>query len=129
MEFVSRNMRIRPSGSFSYNVEENTPLDGYRPSYSYGRIGEIKNNFPVHLYAEDSVMAFMNPETNNIAMPSPEFVYWFHHVLWHEVDHVEQNVDGRSQNEYGSNVAATRKLGLFDFFPIQGSYQPPNGLY
>ncbi len=119
VEFVARNSR-RESRSFDGD------LGHYQVSctpYTYEHVAKINNNFPVFDYAGPGVVAFMNPDNGEIAMPSPERTPYGagEHVLRHETLHVYTELAGGHHDERGFNDMAVDQLRQktgYNFFPF-----------
>ena len=118
-EFVSRIVREKEADHREYLLS----MDGNVPQYVYVRIAKIHNNFPVLDYGGPGVVAFMNPETLDVVMPTPERIPYgsADHVRHHETLHVYAAISHGDHDERGFNnmaVDALRAKSGRDFFPF-----------
>jgi len=120
-EFVSRVTRLKGMNPYRTNyalISKDTD-----ESYRYIRVAKIHNDFPVGTYSEPGTVAFMRPETLDIAMPPAEKRPYGSgdHVLWHETEHVFAEIDKRPHDEGGFNARAVEGLRQktgYDVFPF-----------
>lgn len=120
-EFVSRETRLKNAEPYriDYSLISN---DTFEP-YKYVRIAKIHHEFPVDVYSEAGTVAFMRPDTLDIAMPPAEKRPYRSgdHVLWHEMEHVFAEIDKRPHDEGGFNaraVSGLRQKSGYDSFPF-----------
>ena len=120
-EFVSRTERLKHATP--YRIDYSPLSNDMNEQYRYVRLAKINNDFPVDVYAEPGTVAFMRPETLEIAMPSGSRRPYRSgdHVLWHESEHVFAEIDKRHHDEGGFNaraVAGLRQKTGYDSFPF-----------